>query len=79
MKQILLFIISIPLFALGQDCDCESNFKWVKETFEDNDAGFQYIIDTKGSQSYELHNQILFEKIKITNDISECHSLLNEW
>ncbi|MDR3219878.1 MAG: S41 family peptidase [Dysgonamonadaceae bacterium] len=25
----------------GQNCDCESNFQWVKKTFEENDAGFE--------------------------------------
>lgn len=44
--KIIKFIIPILLggsspLVLGQDCNCESNFQWVKKTFEENDAGFR--------------------------------------
>ena len=35
--SIIILLSSISLFA-QQKCNCEENFKWVKETFEKNDA-----------------------------------------
>jgi hypothetical protein len=43
----LLVVAIVVIFAYpahGQTCTCESNFEWVKKTFEENDAGFQHII-----------------------------------
>ena len=39
----LVFLTLVFKMAHAQDCDCESNFGWVKKTFEENDAGSQYI------------------------------------
>lgn len=79
----MLFSISIFFLiyniSYGQDCDCESNFQWVKTTFEENDAGFQYIIDRKGQQAYDIHNAIFADKIKSANNLMECTDLLYEW
>lgn len=62
--QILLTLIAITAIFLscsvnGETCTCESHFKWVKETFEENDAGYQYIIDKKGQAAYKIHNQLI--------------------
>jgi len=62
-----------------EDCTCESNFEWVKKTFEQNDAGFQYIIDKKGQAAYNIHNQLVLEKIKAAKTSTECNELLYEW
>jgi hypothetical protein len=51
----------------------------VKKTFEENDAGFQYIIDKKGQAAYNIHNQLIFGKIKATKNSAECFGLLREW
>jgi hypothetical protein len=74
----LLFIILTNL-SFAQNCDCVSNFEWTKKTFEENDAGFQYIIDKKGQAAYNIHNQLIIEKIKATKNLRECTDLLNEW
>jgi hypothetical protein len=29
--------------TVAQNCDCTKNFEWVKQTFEGNDAGFEYV------------------------------------
>jgi len=70
-------LVSYP--ANGQTCICESNFEWVKKTFEENDAGFQYIIDKKEQAAYNIHNQLMLEKIKAVKSLTECTELLNEW
>ncbi|MDR0414855.1 MAG: hypothetical protein LBH84_05505, partial [Prevotellaceae bacterium] len=78
----LFFITLAVLFACptsGQTCTCESNFEWVKKIFEENDAGFQYIIDKKGLAAYNIHNQLTLEKIKTAKTSTECTGLLYEW
>jgi len=81
-KIILLTLVLSVLMsntAYGQDCDCNKNFEWVKKTFEENDAGFQYIIDKKGQAAYHIHNQLISEKIKSAKTLTECTELLDEW
>jgi hypothetical protein len=80
--KFLLFITMAVVFAYptnGQTCNCESNFEWVKKTFEENDAGFQYIIDKKGEAAYNIHNQLMMEKAKDAKTLGECTVLLYEW
>ncbi|MDR0436782.1 MAG: hypothetical protein LBH22_00615 [Bacteroidales bacterium] len=82
MKKLFVFIISVIALAYsinGQTCTCESNFEWVKKTFEENDAGFQYIIDKKGSAAHNIHNQQMLEKIREAKTLTECTKLLHEW
>lgn len=85
MKQInrrLLFLcllLSLPIINFAQNCNCESNFLWVKKTFEENDAGFQDIISKKGQDAYALHNAMYLEKIKQLPNNQACARLLNQW
>lgn len=74
---IFLFLMSITVYA--QDCDCESTFAWAKKTFEENDAGFSYTIESVGYNAYEKHSQAIEEKIKEVKHPSECASLIAEW
>ena len=74
---IVAFFLVCQTYA--QTCTCESNFEWVKKTFEENDAGFQYIIDKKGQAAYSIHNQLMLEKIKTAKTLTECTELLSEW
>ena len=77
---IILAIVAVLAYPVnGQTCNCESNFEWVKKTFEENDAGFQYIIDKKGQAAYNIHNQLILGKIKVAETLTECIGLLNEW
>lgn len=75
----LLFVLWLPVRVHAQTCDCESNFLWAKQIFEENDAGFQYALDQKGIQLYEQHNDIILEKAKNVERASACGDLLNEW
>jgi hypothetical protein len=77
--SVLVLTLIISTIGYAQDCNCESNFEWVKKTFEENDAGFQYIIDSKGIQAYNIHTALSLEKIKSAKTYSECTKLLYEW
>lgn len=79
MKQLLLILFLFPFITYGQDCDCPSTFEWTKKTFEENDAGFQYIVDKKGKQAYALHNQGFIEKIKNIKTPKKCEQTITEW
>lgn len=81
MRFVFLITLTVMLVysANGQICTCETNFEWVKKTFEENDAGFQYLIDKKGQAAYNIHNQLMFEKIKKAENLTECTELLFEW
>jgi hypothetical protein len=72
-------VVFLSCSANGQNCTCESNFEWLKKTFEENDAGFQYIIDKKGQAAYNIHNQMMLEKIKTVKSSTECSRLLYQW
>ena len=72
-------MIFISSMSFAQNCDCSSNLKWLIETFEQNDAGFQYVIDKKGNDAYLVHNKDFIEKASKIKDKSECLELLNNW
>lgn len=82
MKKRNLFLI-ISLFttthSFAQNCDCLANYEWVKKTFEENDAGFQYVLKTKGEQSYADHNKRILEKAQNAKTLTECTPILYEW
>jgi len=81
MKKYFLIILIIFTSSVNyaQKCDCSSNLKWLIETFEKNDAGFQYIIDKKGENAYKLHNQMIKAKLPKISTLKECQQLLQEW
>jgi hypothetical protein len=81
MKKFSLVILMIFISSINyaQNCDCSSNLKWLIETFEKNDAGFQYVIDKKGKDAYLVHNKLFIEKASKINDKTECLQLLNDW
>jgi hypothetical protein len=79
MNKFLIITFFTTFTAFAQDCNCEKNFQWVKNTFEVNDAGFQFVIDKKGQAEYENHNRFYAEKVKKIDDVNECAKVLNEW
>ncbi|GHV44608.1 hypothetical protein FACS1894180_6160 [Bacteroidia bacterium] len=80
-KSIFLLFVSIVAATniFSQSCNCESNFVWVKQTFEKNDAGFLYVIDKKGTSEYEKHNQFFSEKTKSAKNNYECAEIITDW
>lgn len=82
MKLTLLtFLMSFfAITAKAQTtCNCPETFKWVKETFEKNDAGFDHALQRKGQDMYEKHNAVFLAKVKTITDAHECADVLNEW
>lgn len=81
MKKRLLIILTISITRLtfGQNCNCTDNYTWLKETFEKNDAGFQYVIDKKGEADYKKHCDIYAEKVKAITDKETCTKELVNW
>lgn len=75
----ILFAIFSTNISFGQDCNCENNLVWVKKTFEENDAGFQYVIDQKGKETYSNHSTLFIEKARSVTNRSECYELLYKW
>jgi hypothetical protein len=78
-KPVLAFLIAAGHFANAQKCSCADNFAWLKETFEKNDAGFQYVIGQKGQADYKKHSDIYTEKVKTITDQEACADAMIEW
>lgn len=76
---LLTFISALAQKNYAQDCTCETNFRWVKKTFEENDAGFRYIINKKGKDAYQIHNQIYLDKVKRLPNNNKCAETIDNW
>jgi len=79
LSAVLLFSLLFCNISCVQKSEYESKFEWMKNTFEENDAGFQYIIDKKGQQAYDLHNRLISDKIKSVKTFKECVAVMEEW
>lgn len=80
MKNLILCIlVCLPFITKAQDCDCISKYKWVKKTFEENDAGFAYSVEKKTELAYQLHNQKFEEEFQKITDPSTCYQTLQQW
>jgi hypothetical protein len=77
LSVFLFLIISCNTFA--QKCSCKDNFNWLKKNFEENDAGFQLVIDKKGLDSYQNHNALFSKKVKKIKDLNTCRDILFDW
>ncbi len=75
----LILTFFTATWTLAQDCDCVSNFEWVKKTFEENDAGFQYALNIKGEQAYADHNIRILEKVTSAGTLADCIPVFHEW
>lgn len=73
----LLFLL--PFFTIAQDCDCTSNFEWLRKTFEENDAGFAYALEAKGKDAYEKHNALYRKKAANISELMNCTQTLYQW
>ncbi|OJJ21535.1 hypothetical protein BKI52_13405 [marine bacterium AO1-C] len=86
MKLLLYIPVFIILFAgciqaqtPKNDCDCEANLQWVRQTFEKNDAGFNYALSQKGKDAYEAHNRSFEKRIKKITKQQDCFTALYDW
>lgn len=74
----LLVLVTLLLSAstFAQKCNCVENFNWMVKTFEENDAGFQYVIDKKGKDYYEDFKKRLTAKVSDTVSSKACMSFM---
>jgi len=72
-------LLIIPALSVAQACDCASNFAWAQKTFEENDAGFAFVVDAKGKQAYEAHNQLFERKVENISELADCAQTIYEW
>jgi hypothetical protein len=83
MKSGKLLVCFLVLFAqsavYGQDCNCKAAFQWVKQTFEQNDAGFSTALAVKGRDAYETANERAIAKADQTNTYPECQKIIANW
>jgi hypothetical protein len=76
---IFCFCIISNNISYSQNCNCSSNFQWLKKTFEENDAGFKYHLSIKGRDFYDYHNKAILEKINNVKTDNNCLPILQEW
>lgn len=74
-----LLLVFFSGFSFAQSCNCVVNFNWMVKTFEENDAGFQYVLDKKGKDYYEDYKNRLTAKLNDTLNSKECLSLMNDY
>lgn len=84
MKKNASFIILFALLfgsnlSYAQSCNCLENYNWMVKTFEENDAGFQYVIDKKGKDYYEDFKRRLTAKVSDTLNPKDCILLMKEY
>jgi len=63
----------------AQTCPCPTTFNWMVTTFEENDAGFQLVVDRKGTAEYAKHTEDLRKRAQQCNDVMACTEVMNEW
>ncbi|MEL6628470.1 MAG: S41 family peptidase, partial [Bacteroidota bacterium] len=78
-RLVIILLVLFPVITAAQECDCSSNFEWAKQTFEENDAGFSYVIDQKGEEAYAGHTEIFIERVKGVENVAECAEIILEW
>jgi hypothetical protein len=76
---IFCFCIISNNISYSQNCNCSSDFQWLKKTFEENDAGFKYHLSVKGPDFYDYHNKAILEKINNVKTDDNCLPILQEW
>lgn len=81
MKKFLFLAILIMInnLAFSQQSNYLQSFDWMVKTFEENDAGFSFIIEKKGYDYYQAHTAKYRENIVKVKTEKEFLSLLNEW
>lgn len=74
---IFFFLLSINVNA--QKYDYAKTLDWVIETFSQNDAGFQYIIDKKGESNYKHFTQEIKYRVANVNNDDKFIELVYDW
>lgn len=75
----LFIFLSALQSILGQSCDCKAAYQWVKKTFEQNDAGFNYTLSVKGQDAYQAVSDRALKKAGARTTYLECQKIISEW
>lgn len=75
----LFAFLTAPIASMATTFNCSDEFKWLKTTFEQNDAGFNYAVSNKGEDLYASHNTITANAVKQATDIEQCHAVMRDW
>lgn len=81
MKKFLFLtaLIIISNLTFSQQSNYLQSFDWMVKTFEENDAGFSFIIERKGFDYYKSYTAKYREDIIQAETEKEFLSLMNEW
>ena len=79
MKRFAILPLLASFSTFGSTFQCESEFEWLKSTFENNDAGFQYTVEGKGQDLYSAHNNAILARTKSAKSEAQCHKVLSDW
>lgn len=81
MKKLLFLtvLITISNLTFSQSSDHLQSFDWMVKTFEENDAGFSYIVNKKGADYYKTNTARYREDISQAKTENEFLTLMNEW
>lgn len=78
-KTIILFLFILSFLNIKAQNHYTQTLDWVIETFSQNDAGFQYIVDKKGEGDYSRFTQDIRAKASVVNNDDEFVNLVCEW
>lgn len=79
MKRFAIFPLFASFCSFGSTFQCESEFEWLKSTFENNDAGFQYSVEKKGQDLYSAHNNAVLARVQSARNEAQCQTVLSDW
>jgi hypothetical protein len=63
----------------GQNCNCMQEYKWAKDLFEKNDAGYTFYLKKNGKEAIDANNKKWEKEFAKTKDIFQCLDYLNLW
>lgn len=79
MRSLIIILLFLPNLLMAQNCNCSSDYLWVKSFFEKNDAGFQIAVQQKTMQNYILFSDSIEQIANTINSPFECEKLLSNW
>ena len=82
MRRLAFYYLLVLLpacLAAQNECDCPSDFAWVKETFLANDAGVSYATGEKGQNSLDLHTAAIQTAVDTIQDPVVCTQTIYRW
>ncbi|MCT1531968.1 S41 family peptidase [Sphingobacterium daejeonense] len=74
-----LFLVIPNVDAVANICNCGKEFLWIKNTFEKNDAGFDFVLKRKGRTAYKTHSLDIAKRADSITNVNECKELILEW